>query len=475
MSSLNTLVISLVTVGSIILLLSFVLSREILALLNRRGNYKSWQILSNLMLFFFFGYVGVIVLILIGRSNFILVLSGAVFLAGAAFVYLVVRVGYTTIRSLIKMTKDREKSFALLEKNRKDMQESAKLLNLNFGIIENFIEGSLGGSQKKTKSLQKIKSLGNEILDSLDKSSRNFEDRLSYLHMVENTSQAQEEQLKTIEKEINQVSSLGERLFTHSRQVEVSSALVLKNLNQMSSVFKKIKDINIIMEDITDNTNLLSLNASIEAARAGNLGSGFAIVADEIGKLAEYSSDNLKNVNNILKEGAKTLRNGNRLIRSTNKEISQQQEILDGLDDELNEIKLSFDTQKNKQKELFTSFGNFKEELVQLNIKVNSERKKIYEFINYVDEIKEDSNKMETESEKLRIELDKLWNRGKQFLALSKSKLLTDSLENSHAQQVLQKASEKNDDLKEVYVEGQELNEEELLKELEQELSDTSK
>lgn len=64
----------------------------------------------------------------------------------------------------------------------------------------------------------------------------------------------------------------------------------------------EITNITRVIGDIADETNLLSLNASIEAARAGAAGKGFTVVASEIGKLAQTSMESVKHIDTLVME-----------------------------------------------------------------------------------------------------------------------------------------------------------------------------
>lgn len=90
---------------------------------------------------------------------------------------------------------------------------------------------------------------------------------------------------------------------------------IYKNyIDQMKQSVSEIEQMVGVVRDISKKTDLLALNASIEAARAGHAGKGFAVVADEVGRLSERSQQSIEAVDMACQKLQDTVRHFTRVM-----------------------------------------------------------------------------------------------------------------------------------------------------------------
>lgn len=164
--------------------------------------------------------------------------------------------------------------------------------------------------------------------------------------------QAVQNAAENIKSSLEQITMAISDLNVNLQQVVDSNQEMVNIVEEATEKTKNTNDILHFIEEISSQTNLLGLNAAIEAARAGEFGRGFDVVAKEIRKLSNSTSESVKKVDQVLKNVSDSINNLNNKILDSNQNFEVQASSLEEIAASIEELNSSAEIMQNLSEKL---------------------------------------------------------------------------------------------------------------------------
>ena len=229
-----------------------------------------------------------------------------------------------SIKSENEAHQNADRQLALLQTSSKvteDLDQAVKTINNIAVSSEDLSRDQLSSVEETSSAMEQmsasIQSISEQALTSDRLSSQNAESM---------------ERLDGITKQIEKISrdahESGEGILERTLNGEQELETALATIKRIQEGSVQVSEIVTVINGIADKTNLLALNAAIEAARAGAEGRGFSVVADEVGKLAELSSNNAKMIEELIRGTSQDTQAG---VNSIEKTVRSLQGVTEGV------------------------------------------------------------------------------------------------------------------------------------------------
>jgi methyl-accepting chemotaxis protein len=195
-------------------------------------------------------------------------------------------------------------------------------------------------AQSQAATIEEITASIEELSANVEIVAMNSSDQFKNLEVLANHLQNLSTIIVNTEKAIRQSLVSTNHIANEARSGEDTLNSMNQSMNMIVDSSRDMTNIIGIIGEISEKINLLALNASIEAARAGNAGLGFAVVASEISKLADRTAESLKGIDLLIKKNNKEIENGkfnvvvlmnktNSIITGVNSIVEQMNKIHD--------------------------------------------------------------------------------------------------------------------------------------------------
>ncbi len=241
--------------------------------------------------------------------------------------------------SITNFVRNKELNFRIHYAKTNEISEIVQSFNDLVSTLENTIIDAKTSSSENASVSHELSTTSMQIGRNAEQSSAIVESTIQEINsiktFVQETAVLSEQMKQGISSAGNKLDNAKDEIITLRNEVESASqaeTALAQKLEQMSHDAEQVKQILTVISDIADQTNLLALNAAIEAARAGEHGRGFAVVADEVRKLAERTQSSLTEINATINVIVQSIVDSSEQMGKNAKNIQRLSDVSSGVE-----------------------------------------------------------------------------------------------------------------------------------------------